>query len=146
MRAPRPPGFWAVDAAKKEGRPEPHWAVAVLHDHRGRDLPEIVQELDYPRSVDKERALGMFGMDVPGWVPYWFPRVMHLKQWTPDEEVVHVSDQQRLDWFDKALEYYAQTEWPPTGSITEMKTAICLSLLYMCRDADGEELPAPDRM
>jgi len=29
-------------------------------------LPELVQQLDYPTSVDEERALGLFDKDVPG--------------------------------------------------------------------------------
>ena len=40
----------------------------------------IAQELDYPPALDHERALGLFDMDVPGWVPYWLPRIMHVKQ------------------------------------------------------------------
>jgi hypothetical protein len=121
--------------------------VAILHDSRGQDLPEIVQEVDdYSPSVDEERALGSFDTNVTGWVPYWFPRVMHLKRWTEDEEVIELTDQERLDWFDKALEHYAQTEWPPTGSITDMKKAICISLLLVCRNADADELPATDLM
>ena len=150
-----PPGEPTRQEAIRKGQKEPHWAIAILLDFRFNLVDFVENELvsgrDYPDECDPERAMGMFDKDKPGWVPFWFPRIMHLRRWEEDEDVIELNDQQRLEWFDKALEYYACWRarcewWPLEGLLYQMVKPIALSLLYMQRDADRDEVPGIDRM
>ena len=166
-----PPGEPTLRRARLTGGPEPHRAVAVLLDHRV-PLLDLYDELlnkwehrgkGWQESLDArelfqierwvhgdpEQAMACFGEETLGWVPWWFPRVMHLKEPTDGEEVVDLTPEQRLEWFDKALEYCSGIErlpWPPEGSLREMKIAIGTSLLEMLREVDEYELPGIDQM
>jgi hypothetical protein len=117
-----------------KGAPQPHWAVALFLDPRTEFGNGLQPGEDYPRSVDLDRALGMFDEESPGWVPLWFP----------DQRDGQKFD--RLDWFDKALAYYAQTEWPPEGSLSSRQRAVALSLLHMLYEEDLQGIPTPDRL
>lgn len=153
IKIPLPPGEPTRQEAIRNGQQEPHWAIAILLDWRF-DLVsfvenELVSGVDYPDESDPERALGMFDKETPGWVPYWFPSYMHLREWQEDEDVIHLTDQQRVDWFAAALEHYSRNagcEWPPKGLLSQMIKPIALSLLYMQAEADQEAIPGIDRL
>jgi hypothetical protein len=120
-----------------KGAPQPHWAVALFLDPRGEFQNNLQPGEDYPRSVDLDRALGMFDKESPGWVPYWFPDQRDGRNFDPS---------QRLDWFDKALAYYAQSDWLPEGSLSSRQRAVALSLLHMLYEEDLQGIPTPDRL
>ncbi len=132
---------------------EPHWAIKLLHDPRGEDWDNLAKPGEYPEigrfpdePVTLERALGMFDCDSLGWLPYWFPRRKVLKRWTEDEDRIPVGDEEHLVWFDKALAWYAQTEWPPEGSLPEKRRAVALALLYTLHGVESDSIPAPEEM
>jgi hypothetical protein len=125
---------------------EPHWAIQILLDPKGVDLPELVRDGEYPivgsipwEPVTPEIAMGSFDMETDGWVPYWFPR-------TAEPGGNQLDSISRLNWFDRALAYYAQTEWPPTGSIGSKQHAVALSLLWMLYEVELQGIPPPDKM
>jgi len=104
-------------------------------DHRlGRERPPPG---DYP-DVDPARALGLFDKESPGWVPYWFPKERDGRKCDPS---------QRLDWFDKALAHFAQSAWPPQGSLSSRQRAVALSLLHMLSvESNFVGIPTRDKM
>ena len=117
---------------------EPHWAIQIFLDPR-EELALVNSDL-YP-NVSQEQALGQFDIQVPGWVPRWFPRII-----VTDDSVIQLTPEQRLDWFDKALANYAQSEWPPTGSLNSKQQSVALSLLYMLAAQEYSEIPPPDKI
>ena len=112
-----------------------HWAVKLFLDPR-EEFQNHLSERDYP-EVDYYQALQSFDPESLGWVPLWFPRE---KNWEP------LSPESRLDWFDKALAHYAQSEWPPKGSLNSRKRAVALSLLHMLFEQELQGIPVPDKL
>ena len=123
----------------------PHWAVSIL-ELPSVDIPELRAGEDYPECAVESEALGLFDESQPGWVPQWFPRVLFRNRWTVQEQMEKLTPQQRLDWFDKALKHYAQSEWPPTGSVSSRKRKVALSLLHMYCAAKQQDIPIPDKL
>ena len=117
----------------------PHWAIAVFVEPTVEYTDEFVAGREYPRDANYERALSEFDEQTPGWVPLWFPRGLPNGggRLTPNE---------RFDWFDKALAWYAQKGWPPVGPLISMKRSVALSLLYMESAVGRDELPNPDKL
>jgi hypothetical protein len=144
-----PPGEPVKRLAKLEGKPEPHWAVAVLLDPRVPLVEfvenELVREHDYVLDADPEKALAGFDETIEGWVPWWFPHRMHPKRWTEVEDGVDLTPPQRLDWFDRALAYYAQSEYPPPEPLSLMKRTIALSMIQMLCRAEQGKIPGADQ-
>lgn len=146
------PEYWKIVYHSEH---EPHWAIRLLHDPRGQDWDALVEDGEYmelgrlpDEPVTLENALGFFDKEAPGWVPMWFPREVVYDSWRENERRVRLSAEERLDWFDKALAYYAQTEWPPTGSLQAQQRAVVLSLLrilYVVKLEYGQ-IPTPDEM
>ena len=94
---------------------------------------------EYPGDANYERALSEFDEQSPGWVPLWFPRDL------PDGGG-RLTPNERFDWFDKALAWYAREGWPPVGPLPLMKRSVALSLLRMESAGERDELPTPDKM
>ena len=128
---------------------EPHWAIKILLDPKGIDLRELVRDREYPtmdslpsEPVTPEIAMGSFDTETEGWVPYWFPR-------TVEPQGNRLDSSSRLNWFDKALAYCAQTEWLPIGSIGSIGSkqhAVALSLLWMLYEVELQGIPPPEKM
>jgi len=114
-----------------------HWAVKLFLNPREEFQDNLVPGRDYPTEVDSEKALGSFDPESLGWVPLWFPRYQDGNRLSPE---------QRLAWFDKALEHYAQEEWPPKGSLSSEKRAVALSLLHMLFEQELQGIPVPDKL
>ena len=165
---PLAPGESVLSDARRKGRPEPHWAIAILLDYRIW-LPDLWEELlkewelrptGWEKSAkaenlylanswirgDVEKAMGCFVEETPGWVPWWFPRKMTLHQGAEQEKMIDLSADQRLAWFDKALAHCAPGGWPPQEPLRNMKIETGVSLLRMLRQVDEYELPGIDRM
>jgi len=117
----------------------PHWAIALLVEPTVEYTDQFEAGREYPREANYERALGEFDEQSPGWVPLWFPRDLPNGggRLTPNE---------RFDWFDKALAWYAREGWPPVGPLPFMKRSVALSLLRMESAVERDELPTPDKM
>jgi len=90
---------------------------------------------------------GSFDLESQG-VPYWFPREAVHNRRRENESRERLSPENRLAWFDKALAYYAQTEWPPAGSVKLRQRAVALSLLQMLYVVELEygRIPTPQEM
>lgn len=138
----RSPQFWK-SAYRSDF--EPHWAIQTLldPDPEGIDLPELLRDRECRtmnwEPATPERAMGSFDMETEGWVPCWFPRTVE-----PGGNPIDASS--RLNWFDKALAYYAQTEWPPIGAIGSRQHAVALSLLRMLYELELRGIPTPETM
>ena len=136
------PEYWKFVSGSEY---EPQWAIKVLLDPRGDELDELVTEGEYPilgrvpdEPVTPERALGLFDKDSLGWLPLWFPREIEGRRLSPEE---------RVAWFDKVLERYAQTEWPPSGSLSSRQRAVALSLLHMLYELElNGRIPTPHKL
>jgi hypothetical protein len=110
---------------KAHGSPHPpHWAVALLLHPSGVSLESLVPSVQPEEpEVDAERALTVFDLQEPGWVPTWFPK--------SDPEQQPLGPQQRLDLFDRELARHGQPDWPPSGSPSSMQRSVARSLLRM---------------
>jgi len=118
---------------------KPHWIQELLFDPKHPFQNGLQPGEDYPQDALYDKALGSFDPRTLGQVPTWFPRRL------PDGGR-YLSPQERLTWFDKALQHYAPKEWPPKGSLNSMQQQIAQSLLHMQSVVGREELPTPDKL
>ena len=125
---------------------KPHWALENLQGGEHPALLDLQVGKDYPHDADYWKALGSADPERPGWVPTWFPRWITRTPWTPQARTEKISPQQRLDWFDKALQHYAPTELNPNDKSSSTMRSIAQSLLLMQRAAASEEIPTPDKL
>src|SRR5882757_4216460 len=114
----------------QENQNKPHWAIELLQNP-AIPLPSLEPGVDYPNCANQQEALGLFDPKAPGRVPTWFPREVFKNRWTAQEQMEPLTPQQRLDWFDQALEHYAPEELQKSERSSSMKQNVALSLLHM---------------
>lgn len=130
---------------------EPHWALANLQGGEHPALDDLQASKEYPQETDYWEALGGADPTVPGWVPWWFPRTETRMRpgagrWIDRAESKDITPEQRLAWFDKALQHYAPKELNPNDKSNSMMRNVAISLLRMRYAAALEEIPTPDKL
>ena|SRR2546425_914591 len=123
---------------------EPHWAVSLLDDPRA-PFPQLQEGKDYNPNIDPGKAVGLFDPSQPGHVPPWFPKFYLDRK---NDRLITLTLQQRAEWMDQALEWFAPREetWPPSGDISHQKRVVAQSFCRMLSalEQDPGNLPTPD--
>ena len=125
---------------------EPHWALANLQGGEHPALDDLQEGRDYPPETDYWEALGGAEPTVPGWVPWWFPKWIDLNRRTGHPTTKNLTPEERLAWFDKALQHYAPKELNPNDKSNSMMRNVAISLLRMRYAAALEDIPTPDKL